>query len=824
MTEAEPVVHRKRRPALLAGVASVAGCTAAPLLSGAGALGPLLLGLLLLVAALFVRTRPLAMLLLALAGVALGFTGYGALRAVPPADSLADRFPQGHELVRLEGVLVEGGDFIRRDPAAFEYPEAPQTEDDFPIGADPRTSVPWLLQVEGLPDVGIETSGFVKLYVAPGVKLELLSRVRVIGKLRLPRRAGNPGEIDSLARFARRGITHTMNIDGPGQLSVLEPAHALDPRRFGPWVHERFHTLIGSRMARDQAALIGAAALGERGNLSAAQRSNFVRSGTIHLLVVSGLHVALLAGAIVLVCRALGWGPRVGWALAALAAFAYLMVTGIQPSVLRAFLMIAIYALGRVIGRKPDSLNVLGASALLSLAINPADVFELGFQLSYLAVLGLLLASPMLRLRTPANSPQLQNRGLLPWSGASLRASLGVAVLTWPLLAATVHVLSPSMVATNLVAGPLLTLILVLMLFAPLAVIPAVGSVLAWALSLLATVLSAIADFFAHVPGGHFFLPAPPLWWLVGCYAALLAGYLATRFRLPPVLGFALPLLWLAVLPVLSLARAEPPGPARITVLDVGQGQCVVIEVPNGPCVVLDCGSTSLGGVGERVLAPFLWERGRTRIDTLILSHADADHVNGLPQLFDRFPVGSVLVSEVFTEDEAGAALHRWLSDRTDVHILRRGDSLQLATGLHLDCLWPDPGLLSAVANDGLRRNEGGLVLLLRAGPTQVLMPSDGENAAYAGYAPLLKGPTRVLLAPHQGSKVEGIQAMLARLQPEFVIISARETFPSAESMQAYGRVATVLPTWETGALTVLLGADGSLTVERFLAPAEASP
>lgn len=816
MSELELLPHRKRRPALMAGAAAVAGCALAPYAPTGSAPVLLLLALAWIGAGLALR-KALPAAVLTLLGVALGFAAYGEWQSHPRGGSLAERFPQGHELVRLEGVLVEGGDFIRRDPAAFEYPEAPQTDHDFPVGAEPRTSVPWLLQVDRLPDIDVSTSGIVKLYLAPGVKLELLSRVQILGKLRLPRRAGNPGEIDSLARFQRRGIGHTMNIDGPGQVIMLEPAHALDPRRFGPWVHQQFHTHIGARMARDHAALIGAAALGERGNLSPSQRSNFVCSGTIHLLVVSGLHVGLLAAALVLICRAMGWGPRVGWALGALAALAYLLVTGVQPSVLRAFLMIATYALGRVIGRKPDALNVLGASALISVAINPADVFELGFQLSYLAVLGLLVVAPMLRLKTPALTPQLEVSGPARWLGSSVRASLGVAILTWPLLASEVHVLSPAMVLTNLIAGPILTMVLVLMLFSPLAVIPFVGGALAWALSLLATALSAIADWFAHVPGGHVFLPAPPLWWLLGFYAALLIGYLAPQARLPRAAGFVVPLLWLALLPVTTLLQHEPPGPARITALDVGQGQCVVIEVPNGPCVVLDCGSTSLGGVGERVLAPYLWHRGRTRIDTLILSHADADHVNGLPQLFDRFPVGRVLVSEVFASDEAGAALVTWLERRTVVEVMRRGDTLTLAPGLTLDCLWPDRELLPAVANERLQRNEGSLVLLLKAGPTGVLLPGDAENAGFAGYAPLLKGPTKVLFAPHQGSKVEGISDMLAKLRPEHVIVSARETFPSSESMQAYQAQAKVYPTWETGALTMYIGADGSLKVERFL-------
>src|SRR5690606_22806267 len=214
----------------------------------------------------------------------------------------------------------------------------------------------------------------------------------------------------------------------------------------------------------------------------------------------------------------------------------------------------------------------------------------------------------------------------------------------------------------------------------------------------------------------------------------------APRLGLPRVLGAAAWLGWLCVLPVLSLAHSEQPGPARVTALDVGQGQCVVFEVAGGPCAVLDCGSTSMGGVGERVLAPYLWQRGRDHIDVLLISHADADHVNGLPQLFERFPVGRVYVSEVFGDDETGRALKAWLEERAEVSVLKRGETLQLAEGLNLRCLWPDAAFARAIMNEEARRNDGGLVLELQAGERRVLLPSDVESDGLAGVIPHLQG------------------------------------------------------------------------------------
>jgi competence protein ComEC len=809
---------RPRRPALLAGIGACIGCVFAAAVPGNAIMWITCLsgiGVLLIAAWQSRRGAALPSAVLTLIGLALCFAGYGALRAQPAPTDLASLYPDGALLARVEGVIIEGGDYIQRDPAAFEYPESPDREGDFPIAPDPRRSVTWLMRVESLPDAGLPATGLLKLYAPPEANLELHSRVTVLGRLRRPRRAGNPGEINSRARYELRGITHTLEVRA---FTLLQAPHSLDPRRIAPWVHMQFHERIGSRMSRDRAAILGATLLGERGNLTPDQRAKFVRSGTVHLLVVSGLHVGLLAGAIVLLLRVFGVDPRHAWAVAGVAALGYLFITGLQPSVLRATSMVVIYAIGRVLMRRPDPLNVLGASALVSLAISPVDVFELGFQLSYLAVLGILVIAPCLRLR-PAPGLGERPRGgrLAQYAFGSLRISAAVGLATWPLLAMTVHVVSPAMFVTNLVAAPLLTLMLALALLAPVAFIPGMGAVIALPLSLLAGLLDWIAGTFAALPFGHLFTPAPPLWWLAGYYAALLAVPLLPMLRLPRISGAVLWLLWLCVLPTTSLVSTEGPGPVRVTALDVGQGQCVVIEVPAGPCLVLDCGSTNLGGAGERVLAPYLWSRGRRQIDALFISHADADHVNGLPQVLERFKVGRVYVPETMADDEAGAALLQWLRARCDVAVLKRGQNLHLAEGLELRCLWPDRDFAQALFSERLYRNEAGLVLELRAGGRSVLMPSDVEAPGLAGVMPHL-GRADVLFAPHQGSHVTGLESLLQHLRPEHIIVSARDSFPSDESMRAFDASgAKVWRTWADGAVTITIGRDGSLDGHGFL-------
>ncbi|MCC6574682.1 MAG: ComEC/Rec2 family competence protein [Planctomycetes bacterium] len=814
-SDLKPYDGLPRRPALAAGIAAVVGSAVAAInpVEGPWPLVAVIGGAVLMAGAFAASRWGRVASLLGVLAVALAFVGYGVFRATPAADSLAARYPDGAELVRLRGVIVEGGDYLKRDPAAFEYPEQPAPIHGFPVGADPRRGVSYLLEVHSLPDLGVSASGAVKLYLPPETRLPLLSEVELLGRLRTPRRAGNEGEVDSARRYALRGVTHTMTVDDARAVTIIGDA--------GGWawparVHEFFHGAVGSRIERANAAVLGAALLGERGTLSASQRTHFVQSGTVHLLVVSGMHVALLAAAIVLALRIFGVDLRWCWAVAGLAALAYFFVTGIQPSTLRATLMVLIYALGHMVERKPDTLNVLGASALLSLAFDPMQVAEIGFALSYLAVLGIVAVAPALRVFEP-RPPRTASRALLRWLGASLRISLGVGLCTWPLLALFMHMLSPVMLVSNLVAGPLVSVILILGLALPLALIPGVGGVLAWVMGLLAGLLEWLSRLFASIPFGHIYVAAPPVWWLVGDYALLIAALVAPRLRLPRVAGAAAWSLWLCLLPATALVSNEPPGPLRLTALDVGQGICAVAEVPGGPTVVIDCGSTSLGSPGERVLAPYLWSRGRKRIDVLAVSHADADHVNGLPQLFERFAVGTVLVGESLADDDTGRALQAWLAARTRVMVFKRGDSFEISPGVSLRCLWPDRAYVGAMIPEGERRNNAGMVLELAAGPRRVLLPADVENS---GLAPILNQLVQpdILLAPHQGSAVEGLKGLLERLSPQHIVISARETFPDEGALETYAAAPGKLwRTYDQGAITFLIGADGKIEARPFI-------
>jgi len=820
---AHPERHPPRRPALVLGSAAVTGCALASvaeptlpvLLVAAAAFVVFVAG------ALLLRRSAFAVAGLAFLAISATFFVWAGFERTPAADALVNRFPTGAEIVRVEGTILEGADYMVRDPASFEYPAAPDRDREFPIGSYRPDSVSYLLRAERLPDLDADTSGVIRLYAPPGLQLSPGTRVEVVSRLRVPRRAGNPGETDTRAMFARRGITHTMSVPEPGRIVVLDRPSALAPSSLAYSVHLEFHRLIGSRVSSERAAVLGATLLGERGNLSPAQREKYVRSGTVHLLVVSGLHVGLLTGAIVFMLRVLGADPRWAWGIGALAALAYLGITGVQPSVLRATVMLCVYALGRVTLRRADAINVLGTSAFVSLMLRPGDVAELGFQLSFLAVLGIFVLAPVLRIMRPLPPSRRVGRParwrMLDWAGNSVRASLGVGLTTWPLLVYALHVFSPIMVLANLVAAPLLTLMLVLGLLTPLAYIPGVGTVLAFALGSLAWLLEAISGGLASVPYGHFFLPSPPLWWLAGYYALLLAAVAVPRLGWPRVSGVAVWLLWLCLLPGVALIQTEGPGPARMTALDLGHGQCIVIEVPAGPCVMIDCGSTSMGSVGDRIVAPYLWHRGRRHIDVLILSHVDADHVNGLGQVFERFGVGVVYVSEIFRDDDAGDALYRWLEQRTEVRILRRGDVLAIAPGLELRCLWPDVEYARSLLPDRLRRNEGNLVLELAAGDARVLIPSDAETPAFAGFLADVERAD-VLFAPHQGSRVTGLPWLLERLQPAHVVISTRDGFPAQESLDAYNNSgAEVWKTYRDGAVTFWIGADGSVRAESFL-------
>jgi len=635
-------------------------------------------------------------------------------------------------------------------------------------------------------------------------------RLRVRAVLRTPSALANPGGRERVRELSRAGVGASGRLARPA-------LHARVPEREG-WRPlaglQAARARLGERLARTGpgGALLRALALGERGGLSASAQDAFTRLGLAHLLSVSGLHLALVAGLVFTAAQAaLG---RSAWlaarrdtrapalAAAVLGAVLYALLSGWQVPVRRSLLLVLALALAMLRGRRGGASQPLAAASLAILAVEPQALFSASFQLSFAASAALALAP---REVEPAPG-HLAGRAWRRLREA-LASSATALAATSPLAALQLGSVAPIALLANLVAIPWTgAVVLPASLFAvgvaalPEALRP--GFALAAAERIAAGSLAAVELAAAWLPtqGPR---PPPDTPWLV---AASLVALAALRAR-----GAASRvLLCLASSALLALAPPArvPSPPPRLVALDVGQGDALLIQGRRG-AVLVDAGRATPDGVdlGRRVVIPALAALGVRRLDLLVVTHADLDHRGGAPAVLEQVPVAALWLPYGSRADPgfgpllAVAAAHGVeVSERGALAPpLRAGDLL-------VEPLWPLAG-----ARHG-SRNQRSLAVRITVGARRVLLPGDleaeAETALIASQADLRAD---VLALPHHGSRSSSTQGFLAAVAPAVALVSApchgRFGMPHPEVLaRAQRAAASVWWTGRDGALVVGLG------------------
>ncbi|MFM8272788.1 MAG: ComEC/Rec2 family competence protein [Gemmata sp.] len=671
------------------------------------------------------------------------------------------------------------------------------------------------------PDGWRPASGRVRLVVEGRLDdLHCGDVVEVSGRLSKPESPHNPGERDRAANLLDRGIS--------AELRVKRPADTVARLEDG-WRASLFGWLAAVRgwgaralekaVPRDEAGLATALLLGDSTALDREEWDVYVRTGVIHVLAISGQHLVVLGWFAWLVLRACGVRNRhAAWAVAGLLVL-YALLTGARPSAIRAAVMVCVVCGGIILRRRVILANAFASACLAVLTANPTDPFTAGCQLSFLSVFVLLWGVVRLfrpRELTPVERLTEETRGLPEkvfraaaralWQTFALGAIL--TLVNMPLVLAWQNVASP----VGLVLGPplvVLTAVALVFGFVLLLVSP-LGAWAAWPFARVTEGCLAACEWLVHlgdrVPGGHVYAPAPPVWWLVCFYLLVAALVLADGPRVKKLCAAA------GVWVLVGLAAGVQPRTSdelRVTFLAVGHGCCVVIETPDGRVLLYDTGTTAGPDAVRRVVAPYMWGRGISRVDEVFLSHADLDHFNGVPELLKRFPVGRVSTTPTFADKNSpGVEAVLTALERRGVErrIVAAGERFT-AGEVVLEVLHPPRD--GPVGNENARS----LVLLVRHAGHNFLLTGDleGEGQSLVTTRPV--APLDVMLAPHHGAKNANAPrgpadrpepgAMAAWARPKLVVSSQRAGTETLHLHASYGAAGgTVWDAPTAGAVT----------------------
>lgn len=550
---------------------------------------------------------------------------------------------------------------------------------------------------------------------------------------------------------------------GPGESEGLAPVLL----RVRAGAQERIRRTLGSG-----APLAEALVLARKEGISPELREGFARSGTAHLLAISGFHVGVVAGLLFVVLRWCGVRRRLAGVGAAAGVWAYVAVIGFPDAATRAAAILALVAMARLRSRPAAYAGALGTALLVLLLLDPGALARPGFQLSFAGAWGLVLWSgPVerrLRRRGGRWCPQ-EVRGMVA-------AGVAATVATLPLVAWHFDRVSLVGIPTTLVAAPLVAAAipgLLLTLGADL-VHPALSGWLGAAVevelhALAATVRGAAGLPFASAWVSRAWLVAAGAGWGAGAGLLALAGG-ARRRRLRRTVLAAGAGVGLLLGPLGGQAARR--GSVDVVVLDVGQGDAIAIRSPRDRWLLVDAGPASdRFDAGARIVVPFLRRQGAGSLEALVLTHADLDHIGGAAAVLEAFPVGAVVDPGRAVGKESYVGLLA-VAARRGVGWWpgERGGRYGL-DGMTLEVLHPRPREDPDREEDDT--NAGSVVVLLRYGAFTALLTGDAPTQVEDAVAPRLRGERLELLkVGHHGSATSTGPELLEAAPPELAVVS----------------------------------------------------
>lgn len=653
------------------------------------------------------------------------------------------------------------------------------------------------------------------------------SYVRVFGEVSPFLQATNPGEFDTAAYyrrkdclFALRKTKITAQTKNYGRLEEF-----LSQLRYES--EALFRKLLGEKNGATASAMV----LGRKKGMDSEVKALYQGAGISHLLAISGLHLSLIGAGLFGLLKKVRLPVALSAGISTWILIVYAQLTGMGISTRRALIMFLLFLAAGLLKRTPDLPTSLAVAALLLLVPKPQRILDAGFQLSFSAVIGIAVMIPVLQDGWEEAAPSLRVAdGVAGWNIAraaivraccllrkNILAGLGITMTMLPFLLIHFYEWSPWSVLLNLAVIPLMEILLPCLIGLQLvARLTALVHCLELPQHLLCIAIEAIFSCYEQLCRSTMALPGSilhtgyPTWQALAVYTIGLIALAVSGKKLRPHLRLA------AAVCLMGIFLIRLPGELNVTMLDVGQGECVGIETREHHVYLVDAGSTSKKKTGQYQIIPWLKYIGTRSVEGIFITHWDEDHISAVGELLEwskssRVKIRRIFLPDVALKDEVLETLLQQIEEaNVSVEYLSAGEHMTDGA-LQISCLHP---YAKKMPED---RNDASLVLRLSQGDFQMLLTGDleksGEDWLVEQARPATQNPLRctILDAGHHGASNATGEALLDLAQPGVVLISCgknnRYGHPAPETLQRLEeRGIRWYSTAEVGAIQVQVG------------------
>ena len=558
--------------------------------------------------------------------------------------------------------------------------------------------------------------------------------------------------------------------------------------------------------------------LGNRVDLSGETIDNFMKTGIIHFIAISGFNVGIVVFTVLIPLRLLGINQILSTVILMIVVILYAFLTGLNPPVLRASIMVIVFLSSFLVRRQWDITSGISTAILFIIIRNPSDLFDIGFQLSVLATMGIIYGTPKIEgslFKTALFIETLQvkaEQGRFFFLKKYLRKSLCVSLAAWlatlPLTAYYFHLFTPFISIINILVFPLFWIIIVcgIVLLTLGTICPPLAAASAWLASNTNVALESLVSALSSLPYSHFYVVGPSQTGIVIYYLFILLLLYRTYLSLD-IMRIMMWGLFSANILVFSSIIKFPNRSLTVTCLDVGHGSAIFIQFPNGKNILYDAGSWQNYDVGRYIISPFLWDQNIKIIDLVILSHEHEDHWNGLASLIERFSIRSVYSQPHLFASEAGRTiLHILKENHIRIAALSCGEVLTGFEPIVVKVL--NPAFFDSNINS---TNDNSCVLKIEyLGHSMLLCADIQEQGIESILSKTSEIKSNIIQVPHHGSFMSNLERLFNTVQPKYAFINSSEGTVSYKTLDVLQKHhVKTLQTHLEGAVTFKLNKNG---------------